>query len=172
MANPPWCGPPLRPSLMQKLWAPWRNKFIYHRKAKGCIFCEKPRLRQDAKNFLIERGKTVYSMLNLYPYNNGHVMISPYRHLKTITQLTTEETLELFQMLQRTLKKLDKALRPHGYNVGFNIGRIAGAGYDKHVHLHVVPRWLGDTNFMPVVADSKVISESLSDLRKRILFCR
>lgn len=114
----------------------------------------------------------MYSMLNLYPYNNGHLLIAPYRHLKNVTLLSAEESAELFGMLQRSLKKLDKVLKPHGYNVGFNIGRIAGAGYDKHVHLHIVPRWQGDTNFMPVVAQTKVVSESLARLRKRIMDCR
>ncbi|MGH7198387.1 MAG: HIT family protein [Candidatus Omnitrophota bacterium] len=157
---------------MEKLWAPWRRKFIYHQKNKDCIFCSKPRSRNDRNNLILERGKAVYSILNLYPYNNGHVMIAPYRHLKDVSRLTQEETLELFDMLKRTLKTLSKALKPHGYNVGFNLGRVAGAGFDKHVHLHVVPRWLGDTSFMPVLADAKVISESLTDLRKRFLACK
>ena len=157
---------------MKKIWAPWRSKFVYHRKTKGCIFCEKPRSHNDAKNFLVERGRTVYSMLNLYPYNNGHLMIAPYRHLKNVTLLSPEESGELFKMLQQSLKQLDKILKPHGYNIGFNIGRIAGAGYDKHVHLHVVPRWQGDTNFMPVIGETKVVSESLARLRKRIMRCR
>ncbi len=157
---------------MQKLWAPWRSKFIYHKENKGCIFCSKPKSRKDKKNFIIERGKNVYSILNIYPYNNGHVMIAPYRHLKDLHALSGEETMELFEMQNRTLKALDKALKPHGYNLGFNIGRAAGAGYDKHVHLHIVPRWLGDTNFMPVLTGSKVISESLEALRKRLLACQ
>lgn len=157
---------------MKKIWAPWRSKFIYHAKNKGCIFCAKPRSRRDKKNLIIERGRTVYSMLNLYPYNNGHIMISPYRHVKKLTALTREEFLELFAMLKRTQKVLQKALKPHGYNVGFNSGRVAGAGYDKHAHLHVVPRWLGDTNFMPVIGETKVISESLEGLRKRLTATR
>ncbi len=157
---------------MKKIWAPWRSKFIYHRKLKGCIFCKKPNKRKDRESLIIERGKTVYSILNLYPYNNGHLMIAPYRHLKNLTLMTREEYTELFQMLQRSLKKLNKLLKPKGYNIGFNIGRVAGAGYDKHVHLHVVPRWPGDTNFMPVVAKTKIISESLSKLREKLLSCK
>ncbi len=157
---------------MKKIWAPWRSKFIYHKKNKGCIFCTKPRAHRDKENLIIERGRTVYALLNLYPYNNGHIMLAPYRHVKNITALTPNELVELFGMLKGTLKILHKALKPHGYNVGFNIGRIAGAGYDKHVHLHVVPRWLGDTNFMPVIGDTKVISESLEGLRKRLVAAR
>ena len=157
---------------MKKLWAPWRRKFIRHKKNTRCIFCDKPKSRNDKKNFIIERGKTVYSILNIYPYNNGHVMIAPYRHIKSIASLTQEETIELFEMLKRTIKKLDKSLKPHGYNLGLNMGRVAGAGYDKHVHLHIVPRWLGDTSFMPVFAETKVISESLEELRKRLIACK
>jgi ATP adenylyltransferase len=157
---------------MQKIWAPWRSKFIYHRRTQGCIFCTKPNQRSDKESLIVERGKTVYSLLNLYPYNNGHLMIAPYRHLKNVTLMSPEECAELFCMLQRSLKKLDKLLKPKGYNVGFNIGRVAGAGYDKHIHLHVVPRWPGDTNFMPVVAETKIISESLSKLREKLLSCK
>ena len=107
-------------------------------------------------------------MLNAYPYNNGHVMIAPYRHIRNVHQLTEAEYLELFKFLKGTLKKLDKMLKPHGYNIGFNIGRVAGAGYDKHIHMHIVPRWNGDTSFMPVLTGSKVISESLTDLLRTL----
>jgi ATP adenylyltransferase len=154
---------------MDRLWAPWRKKFLRHGKPKGCIFCEKPKSRRDAANYVVERGKAVFSMLNLYPYNNGHVLISPYRHLKNVTDFTPAESKELFEMIQRTVKKLDKILKPDGYNIGANIGRAAGAGFDKHVHFHVVPRWVGDTNFMPVNGDTKIISESLDALRKSLL---
>jgi ATP adenylyltransferase len=157
---------------MDKLWAPWRRKFIYHKKNRDCIFCAKPRSRQDAKNLILERGKTVYSLLNLYPYNNGHLMVAPYRHIAGLEELSNEETLELFGLVKRSLRTLTKALKPRGYNVGLNLGRIAGAGYDKHVHIHIVPRWQGDTNFMPVLAETKVISESLAELRRRFLACK
>lgn len=154
---------------MDKLWAPWRNVFIYHKKNKGCIFCKHPKSRRDAETYIVERGLQVYSILNLYPYNNGHIMIAPYRHVKSPDLLKSSEMTELFTMMNRTLKALDKALKPHGYNVGFNLGRVAGAGYDKHIHLHIVPRWNGDTNFMPVLSNTKVISESLKSLRSRLL---
>jgi ATP adenylyltransferase len=153
---------------MKQLWAPWRNKFLTHPPAKGCIFCQKPRSRRDAANLIVERGRSAFSILNLYPYNNGHVMIVPYRHVRTLNQLKPEELSEIFDMANKLTKKLDRVLKPHGYNIGFNIGRAAGAGIEKHVHLHVVPRWIGDTNFMPVLSGTKVISESLEALLGRL----
>ncbi len=153
---------------MKELWAPWRNKFLTHPPVKGCIFCQKPRSRSDVKNLIVERGRHVFAILNLYPYNNGHVMIVANRHVKSFTFLGPEEMLELFNMANRLMKKLDRILKPHGYNVGFNIGRAAGAGIEKHVHLHIVPRWLGDTNFMPVLSGTKVISESLKALHAKL----
>ncbi|HTL70981.1 MAG TPA: HIT domain-containing protein [Candidatus Eisenbacteria bacterium] len=147
-----------------RLWAPWRKKFITHKKPSGCIFCLKPRSRRDRQNLVLERGRRVFSMLNLYPYNNGHLMIAPYRHVRSVTGLTAEETAEVFSMMKDAVRRLDRLVRPHGYNIGFNIGRAAGAGYDGHAHLHVVPRWNGDTNFMPVAGGTKVISESLDEM--------
>ncbi len=105
-------------------------------------------------------------MLNLYPYNAGHVMVSPYRHVASVADLTEEECLEMFRIARAAMKRIDRVLKPHGYNLGYNIGRVSGAGFDGHTHLHVVPRWGGDTNFMPVVAGTKVVSESLQELRK------
>jgi ATP adenylyltransferase len=154
---------------MKKIWAPWRRKYICHLPVRGCIFCEKPRSRNDAKNYLLERGRTVFSILNLYPYNNGHLMIAPYRHIASPALLNSAETAELFEMMTRLMKKLDQVIKPHGYNIGMNVGRTAGAGCDKHIHMHVVPRWNGDTNFMPVLTGTKVISESLKALRQRLI---
>ncbi len=154
---------------MNKLWAPWRKKFLTHPKPKGCIFCSKPKSRQDSKNLLLERGEKVFSILNLYPYNNGHLMIAPYRHVASPDQLLREEWMELFFYLQRCQKALDSLLKPDGYNMGMNVGKPAGAGFDGHVHFHIVPRWNGDTNFMPVVAGEKVISESLDALYAQLL---
>jgi ATP adenylyltransferase len=153
---------------MNRLWAPWRHKFLSHPRPKGCIFCQRPKSRNGSKALIVSRGREVYTILNLYPYNNGHLMIAPYRHLKNIGLLSQSEILELFQMANRAIKKLDKTLKPHGYNIGFNIGRAAGAGFDKHIHLHIVPRWSGDTNFMPVLSGTRVISESLEALRVKL----
>ncbi len=150
-----------------RLWAPWRKKFILHRQSEGCLFCEKPRSRASARQTLIvEKGRSVFSMLNLYPYNNGHVMIAPYRHVPSPVGFTPEEQSETFVMMTKVVKKLERLVKPHGYNIGFNVGKAAGAGYDRHAHLHVVPRWEGDTNFMPVLGGAKVISQSLEEMRK------
>lgn len=105
-------------------------------------------------------------MLNLYPYNNGHIMVAPFRHLKDLTQLSDVELMDLMRLVTKTKKVIDKALRPEGYNIGMNIGRVGGAGYDGHLHIHVVPRWVGDTNFMPIVAGTKLVSDSLDAVYK------
>jgi len=149
---------------MDKLWAPWRIKYIQAQTSKGCIFCIKPKQKKDKLNYIICRGKFVFMMLNIFPYNNGHVMIAPYRHTGEFERLTSEEKLELMDMSQETIKILKKALNPHGFNLGMNLGKSAGAGFDHHLHLHIVPRWNADTNFMPVIAQTKVISQSLDEL--------
>ncbi len=157
---------------MKNLWAPWRKKYIFHPDVKGCIFCDKPKQKgaaADARNFVLERGRSAFALLNLYPYNNGHFMVAPYRHIGSPTDLTEKEALEIFGMAKRWMLKCDRALKPHGYNLGMNIGKVAGAGFDAHIHLHVVPRWRGDTNFMPVVSGHKVVSQSLTQLRKSLL---
>ena len=151
-----------------KLWAPWRRRYILHPAMKGCVFCAEPKKKQKASSLILERGRHVFSILNLYPYNNGHVMIAPYRHLKSPALMSPEEFAEMFEMIKSLMGRLDGAIKPHGYNIGINVGRTGGAGYDKHVHLHIVPRWNGDTNFMPVVAGQKVISQSLFELKKAL----
>lgn len=146
---------------MNRLWAPWRSKYIYLRKNKRCIFCGKKTARMGKKSYIIARSGHAFSMLNLYPYNNGHVMIAPFRHVKSLELLNSAELSDMIGLLNRTKRILDARLRPDGYNIGLNVGRIAGAGFAGHVHIHIVPRWKGDTNFMPVTAGSKVVSESL-----------
>jgi len=146
---------------MDKLWAPWRSKYIYLRKRRGCIFCGAKNKGSAKKRYIIEKSGFSFSMLNLFPYNNGHVMVAPYRHVRSLELLPHEELLDLMKLVNRTKISLDKKLKPHGYNIGLNIGKTAGAGVAGHVHVHIVPRWTGDTNFMPLVADSKVVSESL-----------
>ena len=145
---------------MDKLWAPWRSKYIYLRKNKECIFCDKPS-KNDKARYVIDRSRHSFSILNKYPYNNGHIMVAPYRHVKSLELLTNEELLDLLKLVNRTKCLLDKKLKPNGYNMGFNIGKVGGAGFASHVHLHIVPRWVGDTNFMPLVANTKVVSEAL-----------
>lgn len=150
---------------MDKLWAPWRSRYIYLRKQKGCIFCGN-RSSDDKKRYMVGRSDHSFAMLNLYPYNNGHVMVAPYRHVKSLELLSDVELSDLMKLVNKIKVALDKKLKPDGFNIGLNIGRVGGAGFAGHVHVHVVPRWLGDTNFMPITADTKVVSESLEAMRK------
>lgn len=142
------------------LWAPWRKKYIIsYEKKKRCIFC-KP------KEYVLGVTKHSFSILNIYPYNNGHVMVAPKRHVKSIEYLSQDEVCDLMNLVVKTKKILDKTLKPHGYNIGFNIGKAGGAGFANHIHIHVVPRWKGDMNFMPVIADTKVVPDSLDAMYK------
>lgn len=148
---------------MDRLWAPWRSKYIYLRKHKGCIFCKKT---SGAKTgHVISKSRSAFAMLNLYPYNNGHVMVAPYRHVKSLELLNDEELLDILHLVNRVKSSIDRALKPDGYNIGLNIGKTGGAGFAGHVHVHIVPRWAGDTNFMPLIAGTKVVSESLEAMK-------
>lgn len=145
---------------MEQIWAPWRTVYIGGDHGGKCIFCEKLESERDRENLLLMRGEKTFVIMNLYPYNNGHLLIAPKRHVGEIEELTEEEMMELFRVTQKMVRVL-RAFNPEGFNVGINIGRIAGAGVPGHFHIHVVPRWGGDTNFMPVFGDVRVISESL-----------
>ena len=145
---------------MDKLWAPWRSKYIYLRKQKRCIFCGKENPAAKAE-YLIHRSAHSFSMLNIYPYNNGHVMVAPYRHVRSLELLSDAELTDLMKLVNNTKTNLDKKLKPHGYNIGFNVGKAGGAGFAGHMHIHVVPRWIGDSNFMPVIGVTKVLPDSL-----------
>lgn len=152
---------------MKILWAPWRA--VYVEKPEGnCIFCEKTRENRDEENLIVLRGQRGFIMLNRYPYNTGHLMIAPYRHVANVEDLTEEESMEIFKLLMESIKALKKAFKPDGFNVGINLGRVAGAGVEGHIHFHVVPRWLGDTNFMPVTGNTKVMPISLEEAYERI----
>ncbi|HLD82331.1 MAG TPA: HIT domain-containing protein [Candidatus Omnitrophota bacterium] len=151
---------------MDRLWAPWRIKYISKIKRKGCLFC---RCKKSAKQkYVLFKTERSVSMLNIFPYNNGHLLIAPLRHVKKISQLTDVEILDLFKALTGSKRLLDRVLRPHGYNIGINISRAAGAGIPGHLHLHIVPRFEGDTNFMPVLYETRVISQSLDELYKKL----
>ena len=150
---------------MDKLWAPWRSKYLYMRKHKKCIFCGKKNARSGS-GYVIDKSAHSFSMLNLYPYNNGHVMVAPYRHVKSLELLTRQELVDLMQLVNSTKMKIEKRLKPHGFNIGFNVGKVGGAGFAGHIHVHVVPRWIGDTNFMPVTGNAKIMSESLDAMCK------
>ena len=148
---------------MEKLWAPWRMEYILDSKESGdeCIFCDLPRQKNDEQNYIVFRSKLSFVMLNKFPYNNGHIMVIPYKHESDYTALDQDILADMQQLIQKSLIALKNCMEPHGYNVGLNLGRTAGAGIDAHLHYHIVPRWNGDTNFMPVISDTKVISESL-----------
>jgi ATP adenylyltransferase len=135
--------------------------YIEGARSDGCLFCEKPHEGGERKNLILSRGPLTYVVMNLFPYSNGHLMIVPYRHCADLTQLSPEESLEIMQSAQRCTQILQEAFRAEGFNIGFNLGKVAGAGIADHIHLHIVPRWMGDTNFMPVLADTKVMPEYL-----------
>lgn len=154
---------------MDKLWAPWRINYIsVAKKAKGCLFCRVSREASDRKNLVLLRSEHVFCILNKFPYNNGHLMLSPYRHIRNLSQLNNGEILDLFSTLNKVQSLLKKMLKPDGFNLGMNLGRVSGAGIPGHLHLHVVPRWKEDTNFMPVLFDTKVVSQSLEALYEKL----
>lgn len=153
---------------MDKLWAPWRSRYVKSKKNGGCVFCLSSKSKSDKKNYIITRNKYVFSILNIYPYNNGHIMAAPYRHIKDINSLNKNETLELMELINESVKLLKMVLKPDAFNIGINMGKAAGAGFASHLHVHILPRWQGDTNFMPLIAKTKVIPQSLSELYKRL----
>ena len=145
---------------MDKLWAPWRLRYITSTKKQGqrCIFCASQR---SPKNLVFLKSMHSIALLNAFPYNNGHAMVCPKRHTARIESLTDKELNDLLGSLKRVIGLLDKTLKPRGYNIGMNIGRTAGAGIDQHIHMHIVPRWNGDTNYMPIIGETKVVSQGL-----------
>ncbi|HUY01625.1 MAG TPA: HIT domain-containing protein [Candidatus Deferrimicrobium sp.] len=154
---------------MRNIWAPWRFKYITQQeKEEGCLFCRVSKKNEDEKNLIIARKEHCFLMLNLYPYNNGHLMISPYVHVATLDALPKEQLIELFDTVSNACANIRTEMKPDGFNIGLNIGSVAGAGVAEHLHVHVVPRWAGDTNFMPVIGNVKVISEALEDTYKKL----
>ncbi|HTY38818.1 MAG TPA: HIT domain-containing protein [Bacteroidota bacterium] len=161
---------------MKRLFSPWRSSYIASFKnpnvGKGCLFCRIAKEKKDEKNLVVWRGEHCFLVMNLYPYNSGHLMVIPYKHTADLGALSVEAHAEIMQTTVRAMKALGRTSAPQGFNVGANLGRIAGAGIDKHIHFHIVPRWNGDTNFMPVLADVKLISEDMkhiwSNLRRAL----
>jgi ATP adenylyltransferase len=149
---------------MQHLWAPWRMEYILEDKdysPDGCIFCALPRAQADRDNLILRRGRRVFIILNKFPYNSGHLMVVPYTHTAELDGLVPDELTDLMLELRQAVGCLRRGMNPDGYNVGINLGHTAGAGVPGHVHYHVVPRWDGDHNFMPVIAETKVIPQLL-----------
>ncbi len=155
---------------MEQIWAPWRMEYILQDKETDCFLCNAQK-QEDSKSFIVYRGEKNFVIMNKFPYNNGHLMIAPYRHIGNLEDLTDQEHLEIMQSLVKAKEILDKALTPEGYNIGINLGNVSGAGLPGHLHLHVVPRWNGDTNFMPVIADTKIMPEYLKETYEKIKKC-
>jgi ATP adenylyltransferase len=165
---------------MERLFAPWRMTYISADTADGggsaisigtpkCIFCDKVASQDDQANLIVHRGTTAFVLLNLYPYNNGHLMVAPYLHTARLTDLDGEALGEIMELIKHCEAALDHAYKPQGYNIGMNLGQIAGAGIADHLHMHIVPRWSGDTNFMPVLGDTKVLPDSLQGSYEKIV---
>lgn len=154
---------------MDQLLAPWRIGYCKtFKKEKGCLFCRVFKSKKDKANLVVLRSAHSLALLNLYPYTNGHIMVAPARHAKSLDLLNDQEILDLFKLLNRAQELLKRVLKPDGYNIGLNIGRAGGAGFDQHLHVHIVPRWFGDTNFMPTLTQTKIISQSLAHLYEEL----
>jgi ATP adenylyltransferase len=147
-----------------RIWAPWRLEYVKDAAKDNedeCIFCAKPAADDDEANLIVHRGQRCFVILNLFPYTNGHLMVAPYEHIAALQDLDADTVAEMMALAQAAMRRLEEVYAPHGYNVGFNQGRVAGAGFENHIHMHVVPRWGGDTNFMPVLADTRVMPQTL-----------
>jgi len=158
---------------MNHLWSPWRMTYLRRSQEQsgggaGCIFCDKPTENRDAENLIVQRGERAFVILNLYPYNNGHLMIVPYAHASSLEQLDLPTLTEIMLLTNQGLAALRTVYNPHAFNLGMNIGAAAGAGIAEHVHLHIVPRWAGDTNYMSTVAETRVIPEDLQETYRRV----
>jgi ATP adenylyltransferase len=148
----------------ERIWAPWRLAYVKDASKdveQDCIFCAKPAEESDEANLIVHRGERAFVILNLFPYTNGHLMITPYDHLSSIADVPGETVAEMMGLAQQAIRILEQEYAPHGFNVGFNQGRVAGAGVEHHIHMHVVPRWGGDNNFMPVLADTRVMPQTV-----------
>ena len=153
---------------MKQLWAPWRIEYIRAKKPAGCVLCMKPGETDDTANYVLYRGEKNFVIMNLYPYNPGHLMVAPYRHLASLEDFSDEEIHEHMALVSRCIKVLREAFNPGGFNLGVNIGKVAGTGIENHIHTHIVPRWQGDTNFMPAIGETRVISEALDETYQKL----
>ncbi|MBI3752527.1 MAG: HIT domain-containing protein [Deltaproteobacteria bacterium] len=145
---------------MKRLWAPWRTEYIHGPKSRECIFCREYG-KGDKKDLILHRGNFASVMMNKFPYNNGHLLVYPWKHTGLMEEMGADETLEVFRFIKESVSILKKEMNPGGFNIGMNLGKAAGAGIDEHIHFHVVPRWNGDTNFMPVIGEVRVMPEHL-----------
>jgi ATP adenylyltransferase len=149
---------------MKHIWSPWRMKYIRdHQTPKGCIFCDAVKHEDGVENLIVKRGSLAFVILNMYPYTSGHVMVVPYQHVGTLSELDPEALAEVMELIQQSIQAINSVYKPEGYNVGANLGAVAGAGIADHVHFHVVPRWGGDTNFMTAIGEARVLPEDLRE---------
>jgi ATP adenylyltransferase len=153
---------------MKRIWSPWRVQYIRVQNPTGCIFCDKPKEDKDPQNLILYRGKCNFVIMNAFPYNPGHLMVVPYRHIGKLEDMTAEERNDHYETVSRAVGVLRETCKSDNFNVGMNLGRVAGAGIANHIHTHIVPRWNGDNNFMPVIGETRVISESMEDIYKRL----
>jgi ATP adenylyltransferase len=156
---------------MERLWSPWRRAFVEgaaDNSSNACFLCAAPAAHDDRAKHILTRAESVYALLNLYPYNSGHLMVAPYAHTGDLANLDPSVAGDLMRVTQRGVAALQRAYQPDGFNVGMNLGKAAGAGVPDHLHVHVVPRWNGDTNFMPVLAETKVLPETLDQTYERL----
>ena len=154
---------------MDRIWAPWRIGFIMKGSNEGeCFLCQFPKEDNDEANLVLFRGKHNFIIMNAYPYNTGHLLIAPYKHLGSLEGLKGAAARENFDLVKLGVRLLTKVMQPAGFNIGINLGRVAGAGLANHIHTHIVPRWQGDSNFMPVISDTKVLPESLAMTYKKL----
>ena len=157
---------------MERIWSPWRMAYIQAAKEQGedggCIFCDLPSEGDDERTMILARGELAFVIVNSFPYNPGHLMVAPFRHVGAFTSLEAAELADVDALVARSILALEQEMEPHGYNLGMNLGRVAGAGIPDHVHWHLVPRWNGDTNFMPVVGQTRVLPELLEETYARL----
>jgi ATP adenylyltransferase len=155
---------------MKRIWTPWRMKYIQqHQPDNDCVFCAAAKMTDGPENLIVARGETAFVILNRYPYTSGHLMVLPYQHSDSFTALPVSTRAEIFELMSQAMIVLDRVYDPGGFNLGANIGSVAGAGIAEHVHFHVVPRWGGDTNFMSAVADTRVLPEELDQTYMRVV---
>lgn len=155
---------------MNNIWAPWRMEYIESAdKTPGCFFCDALKSPSDEKHYVLMRDANCFAILNKYPYNNGHLMVAPNEHVGDLLQISRDVLGEMMNLVGECRKIIGCFMAPHGFNIGINLGRVAGAGVLDHVHIHIVPRWDGDTNFMPVIADTKVLPQSLDGVYRAFM---
>ncbi len=153
---------------MKHLWSPWRMRYLYALKKDGCVFCHALKQEDGPENLIAFRGEKSFVILNAFPYTSGHLMVIPYKHASDITELDTETRSEMMELVTKATQVLQTLYHPQGYNIGINMGEAAGAGIAEHIHIHIVPRWNGDTNFMTAVGETRVLPEELSQTYRRV----